>query len=165
MKALLNPRVWLAIAIAATLAFTHFFVYRAGKATVRTEFDAYKLAQSEQRILADRAQRTEETRRQAAVDQEVKNAQPAIAAEARDAAALPDSRLQQPAIRYIRRACPNPTPAAPGAPAGDPIMVFADVLGRIEQRSEDLARLAGERGTAGALCERYADGLQPTDRQ
>ena len=72
---------------------------------------------------------------------------------------MPDSRLQQPAIRYIRRACPNPSAAAAGAPAGDPLMVFADVLGRIEQRSEDLAHLAGERGVAGTLCERSYNAL------
>ena len=109
--------------------------------------------------LAERGQRTEEQRRTAAVAQEVTNAQPIIQAEARDAAALPDSRLQQPAIRYIRRACPNPPAAAASAPASDPLMVFADVFGRLEQRSEDLARLAGERGAAGTLCERYADTL------
>lgn len=120
-----------------------------------------KAVDAESQRLAERAQRTEEQRRTAAVAKEVQDAQPAIQAEARDAAALPDSRLQQPATQYIRRACANPAPAAASAPASDPIMVFADVLGRIEQRSEDLARLAGERGTAGALCERSYDSLTP----
>lgn len=120
-----------------------------------------RAADAETRLLADRAQRTEEQRRTAAVAKEVTNAQPIIQAEARDAAALPDSRLQQPAIRYIKRACPNPPAATAGAPASDPLMVFADVFGRIEQRSEDLARLAGERGTAGTLCERSYDALTP----
>lgn len=152
---------WKMLAAAAVFAVYTAFVWRAGGASVRANFEAYKTQQTEQRLLADRAQRNEEQRRQAGVDQEVKNAQPAIAAEARDAAALPDSRLQQPAIRYIHRACPNPPTAAAGAPARDPLMVFADVLGRLEQRSEDLARLAGERGTAGALCERIYDRLQP----
>jgi hypothetical protein len=118
-----------------------------------------RAADAESRLLADRAQRTEEQRRAAAVAKEVQDAQPIIQAEARDAAALPDSRVQQPAIRYIQRACPNPPAAAAGPPAADPLMVFADVFGRLEQRSEDLARLAGERGVAGNTCERVYDSL------
>lgn len=47
MTALLNPRVWLAVILAAFLAFTHFSAYRSGRAAVRTEFDAYKLSQQE----------------------------------------------------------------------------------------------------------------------
>lgn len=43
MTALLNPRVWIAIALAGVLAFSHFFVYRAGKAQVRTAWDEQKL--------------------------------------------------------------------------------------------------------------------------
>lgn len=114
---------------------------------------------AESQRLAERAQRTEEQRRAAAVTKEVEDAQPVFRAEARDSAALPDSRLQQPAIRYIQRACPNPPAAAAGPAAPDPLVVFADVFGRLEQRSEDLARLAGERGAAGALCERSYDAL------
>lgn len=40
MGILLNPRLWIAVAIVAVLSFTHTFVYRAGKATVRHEWDA-----------------------------------------------------------------------------------------------------------------------------
>lgn len=158
MAALLNPRMWIAAAVAVALALAGFFLYRAGRASLRGEFDAYKLAQQEARILADKAQRTEE-QRAAAVTKEVEDAQPVFRAEARDAAALPDSRLQQPAIRYVQRACPNPAPATAGPGSPDPLVVFADVFGRLEQRSEDLARLAGERGSAGALCERSYDAL------
>lgn len=157
----LNPRLWAAVALAAALVAAGWFLYGAGQDDRQKDFDAFKLDQQEARILADRAQRAEETRRQTAIDKEVTNAQPIFQAEARDAAAVPDSRVREPAIRYIRRACPNPPAAAPSAPASDPLLVFADVLGRIEQRSEDLARIAGERGAAGALCERYADQLQP----
>lgn len=156
---------WKLVAIGIALAISHAFAWRAGGAGAREELADYKTQQTEQRLLADRAQRTEEQRRQAGVDQEVKNAQPVIAAESRDAAALPDSRLQQPAVRYIRRACPNPGSAPGGPPASDPLMVFADVFGRLEQRSEELARLAGERGAAGALCERIYDRLQPAEGQ
>jgi hypothetical protein len=45
MIALLNPRVWIALALAAFLTFTHFAAYRSGKATVRAEWDAEKVLQ------------------------------------------------------------------------------------------------------------------------
>ncbi len=45
MMALMSPRIWLALALAGFLTFTHFSAYRAGKAAVRADFDAYKLAQ------------------------------------------------------------------------------------------------------------------------
>lgn len=128
-------------------------------AELKQDASAKRAADAELAVLAERAQRAEEHRRAAAVNKEVANAQPIIQAEARDAAALPDSRLQQPAIRYIRQACRDTSPAAPSAPAADALVVFADVFGRLEQRSEDLARLAGERGTAGTICERSYDAL------
>jgi hypothetical protein len=40
MLALLNPRLWIAAALIAALSFSHFFVYRAGKANVRNEWQA-----------------------------------------------------------------------------------------------------------------------------
>lgn len=38
MGILLNPRLWIAAAIVAVLAFTHVFTYRAGKSVVRLEW-------------------------------------------------------------------------------------------------------------------------------
>jgi len=150
---------WKLVAMAALLALLGVQTMRI--AELKEDAAEKRAADAEVARIAERAQRTEEQRRTAAVNQEVTNAQPIIQAEARDAAALPYSRLQQPVIRYIRRACPNPPAAPTSPPASDPLVVFADVLGRIEQRSEDLARLAGERGTAGALCERSYDTLTP----
>ena len=45
MFALLNPRILIALAIAAALAFTHFSAYRSGKANVRAAWDAEKAQQ------------------------------------------------------------------------------------------------------------------------
>lgn len=42
MFALLSPRLWLALALAAALAVSHFMVFRAGKAVVRQEWDHEK---------------------------------------------------------------------------------------------------------------------------
>ncbi|MES1979537.1 MAG: hypothetical protein V4451_15960 [Pseudomonadota bacterium] len=47
MTALLNWRVWAGLALALGLAFSHFTAYRSGKAAVRAEWTAEKLAQSE----------------------------------------------------------------------------------------------------------------------
>ena len=47
MTALLNPKVWLAVALAAALAFALHFTYKSGKATVRAAWDAERLEQSE----------------------------------------------------------------------------------------------------------------------
>lgn len=47
MTALLNWRVWAGLIFAIGLAVSHFTVYRSGKASVRAEWTAEKLAQSE----------------------------------------------------------------------------------------------------------------------
>ena len=60
MLALLSTKLWLALALAAALAFSHLFIYRAGKAVVRNE---YLQAQ----IVADAESRRIEQRRQSMV--------------------------------------------------------------------------------------------------
>lgn len=69
----LNRGIALVLGLAGTL------IYRARKAVVRHDFDAYKLVRQEARILVDKAQRSKEQRRTAAVTQEVTNAQVRIA--------------------------------------------------------------------------------------
>lgn len=76
MTWLLNWRVWAALVAAAGLAFSHFTAYRSGKAVVRAEWVADKLAESElrrnrEKVLAianqgvDRALQAEKKRRAA----------------------------------------------------------------------------------------------------
>lgn len=43
MTVLLNPRLWIAMILAAVLAFTHLFVYRAGKAVVNAAWQTEQL--------------------------------------------------------------------------------------------------------------------------
>ena len=50
-------------------------------------------------------------------------------------------------------------PAAGGAAAGDRSQVLADMLGRAVAEAVELARIADERGTAGAACERAYQSL------
>lgn len=60
MTALLNPKVWLALALAAILAFSGLFIYRAGKANVRSQWDAEKLAQQQAATDASEERRMKE---------------------------------------------------------------------------------------------------------
>ena len=67
MTALLNWRVWAAVALAVGLAFTHFTAYRSGKATVRAEWTAERLKQTEQLAAFNAESRRIEQRRQSLV--------------------------------------------------------------------------------------------------
>lgn len=72
MTALLSPKVWIAIALAAALAFSHFFVYRAGKAQVRTAWDEQKLVDAEAFRKAEAVSREREQALQAQANQTTK---------------------------------------------------------------------------------------------
>ena len=60
MMALLNWRVWAALALAIGLAISHAFIYRAGKASVRADWDKERLAQVQAAALASEARRMKE---------------------------------------------------------------------------------------------------------
>ena len=60
MMALLSPRVWLALALAAVLALTHNFAYRSGKANVRAAWAIEKQAHTEAVAAASEAARMKE---------------------------------------------------------------------------------------------------------
>lgn len=55
MSILLNPRVLIALALSAILAFAGFTLYRAGKASVQQKWDAATLAATEKARLDERA--------------------------------------------------------------------------------------------------------------
>lgn len=156
---------WKLLAIGMALSVSHAFAWRSGGAGAREDLAAYKLQQTEQRLLADRAQRVEETRRQAAVDQEVRDAQAQRDAARADAAAADAAagELRTARDRAVARARANTCPSATGAPepTGDPIGVLAFVQERIDARAGLLAGVADDRGDAGGLCERITDRLQP----
>lgn len=60
MMALMNWRVWAAIGLALVLAASHAFIYRAGKATVRSDWDKERLEQVQAAALASEARRMKE---------------------------------------------------------------------------------------------------------
>lgn len=60
---LLNPRVWIALALAGLLAFSHIAVYRSGRHAVQAKWDEAKVAQ--ERASQDQATRNRELQRAA----------------------------------------------------------------------------------------------------
>lgn len=74
MFALMSPKLWIAAALAAFLAFTHFAIYRSGKASVRAEWDAAKVIQQQALADAEKASRAKEQLLQKAKDEAEKAA-------------------------------------------------------------------------------------------
>ena len=160
---------WKLVAIGVVLAISHAFAWRQGGAPAREDLAEYKQAQAEARLLADRAQRAEETRRQANTDKEARHGQERIAAVEmeRDAARADGDRLRDAIRAATSGARPNPGSASggPGKPLADPIGVFAELLERADRRAESVSGYADRLRVAGETCERYGDGLQaPTGR-
>jgi hypothetical protein len=165
MAALLNPKVWAALAVALALGLAGAFLYRAGKAVKGAELDAYKLSQQEARILADRAQSLRTEARQAAVDKEARDGQQRIASLETDVAgARADGERMRSAYRAAAeraRELPGTSGTGPGEPGADPIGVFADLLGRADAREEVVRGYADRLRLAGAICERsWGAGLR-----
>lgn len=165
MAILLNPRVWLALVLAAFLAFTHFLAYRAGRAAVRAEFDAYKTAQAEQRLLADRAQRHEETRRQSAIDKEAADASARIATLETDLAgarsAADGLRLAAAGAADRVRKGAKASTSGPAQPGGDSLDLLVGVLTRHTGELVAVGEYADRLRIAGLACERSFDALMP----
>ena len=53
MLALLNPRMWLAIAVAALLAGSHFTAYRTGRALVAGDWAQERAIRAQEMVGAD----------------------------------------------------------------------------------------------------------------
>jgi hypothetical protein len=70
MWSLLSPRLWIALALAGLLAFSHITAYRKGRANVRTQWDAAKVTQ--ERASQEQAARNRELQRQAELKYVVK---------------------------------------------------------------------------------------------
>lgn len=106
------------------------------------------------------AARTEEQRRTAAQQEIAENAakeRDQAGADAAAAASAADGLRKQVAV--LVEHARHPATTAGSTPAGDPIGVLADVLGSIDDRAGELAKIADERGIAGQQCERDYDAL------
>lgn len=157
MFALMSPRLWLAVLLAAVLAFTHFTSYRAGRAAVRNQWDAQKL-------VAEQQARTEETRRQATIDKEASDAQARIAQLETDlAGARAGSDKLRAAVRSAVNAGKNPgaSLASKGKPDSDSLDLLAGVLSRMDDSARSVSEFADRLRIAGLACERsYDSGLR-----
>lgn len=122
-----------------------------------------RAADAETQLLVDRAQRTEEQRRAAAVALEASNAQARINS-LEDALRLAHSASDGvrdaaagAAIRARAQSCaPN---AGQGQPGADALDLLVDVLGRADRRAGELAEYADRLRIAGTACERSYDAL------
>lgn len=149
MIALLDPRLWLAILVLISMAYTggRWQQYRQDETErkadlveavqqVQAEYERQTKAQTE--IVNDATQKAEQAR---------------IAAHTANAASV---RLRQ---RIAALASTNPPATTSSAPAGDPIGVLADVLGRIDQRAGELAAYGDSARIAGQACELAYESL------
>lgn len=168
MTALLNWRVWLAIGMAAALAFAGFTTYRAGKAAgtaqVQNKWDKATLAQAQADIEAA-ATNAKETQRRLDRQKENQDAQDkelALARSAADRNGADAVRLREQNAATAKRwrdALGNSPAGSQCAAAGDAIGVLTDVLDRADRRASLLARYADAARIAGLKCERDYDAL------
>lgn len=109
MLALMSPRLWLAVVLAAVLGFTHFTVYRAGRAAVRIQWDSQKVADAEAARKAIEANRAIEEKRQ-------KQAQEAIdESKKREAVLRADAVGARGALERLRNAVRIASSPVPGS--------------------------------------------------
>lgn len=67
MMALMSPKAWMAIALSIALAFSYAFIYRAGKATVRADWNKANADQLATDLAAEQENRRMESLRTAKV--------------------------------------------------------------------------------------------------
>jgi hypothetical protein len=151
----LDPRVWLAIIVAAAfgLAGGYFKGHADG---VRTTAATAQKAQLD----AVAAARAEEQRRTAAQQEIANDANQQRTAALADAfAARAAAGSLQQRVDQLVAAARHPAAAAGSPAAGDALDLLADVLGRSDETSGELAKIADDRGIAGQQCERDYDAL------
>ena len=141
----------------------HHSGYQSGADVKEQEWTAKWNKQAEQlakaKAKATMEAREEEQRRQASIDKVRDDAEKQIARAESDALAARDAAdgVLEQAKRLAARAgkCPsNPAATQSGAPAAEPSVVLADVLGRADARAGELARAYDRARTAGLACER-----------
>lgn len=142
MLALLTPRFWIGLALAALLAFTHAFVYRAGRAAVRAQWDADIAVRTTDALVAEHAARAKE-QDLIAKNQKVTND---YNAEKKRRAA--DAAVSAGRVRDLEAALADPagTSAAtePGN-YGDPrSAIIAQCAGTVAVLDDAVKRLAGQ---------------------
>lgn len=161
---------WMAGGVAA-LAIAAAGVQTVRLASERTDFAEARATWADTRAEAARihakaesVEREEENRRQQEKDNAILEAKSQLAGMAADlvradrtAASLRNAA--RAAAKRASEARGSATAGTGGTPAQDAAGVLADVLASIDERAGILAKIAGERGIAGATCERSYDSL------
>lgn len=160
-----TARFWLALLVVSLLAYGggRWQQSHADAAKYAAERTKAALSASVEQVKAVDRARTEEQRRTAA-QTEIANAaiQNAMAAQA-DARIADDARRELlarvTALVNASRSPGNSDAISGGTPAGDAASLLADVLGKIDQRAQELAEFADAAHISGQACERSYDAL------
>lgn len=139
--------------------------WAANLATVKQAHAEVLSALEHRQSQAQAQARSEEQRRQAAVEGIRTDAHDQIEQAKADAAAATAraNSLQQQAARVASRpSCPtgNSSPAVGSPPTNAPALLLADVLSRIDARAGELAAAADRARIAGETCERSYEALK-----
>ncbi|QEY62561.1 DUF2514 family protein [Metapseudomonas lalkuanensis] len=140
---------------------------QADAAGARGELADYRLEVSERDRRADAQARTEEQRRQKAVDEVGNEAEGKLEVARADAARSGDAlqRLQRRFDEAERRSrtCGNSVTAQLSQAAEGEARMRADLLGRVGEAARLYAAEADERGVAGRACERAYESIRNVD--
>lgn len=159
----------LMLAIGVCGWWLHHSGYQSGADAKELEWSSKWNKQAEQlataKAKATMEAREEEQRRQASIDKVRDDAEKQIARSESDALAARDAAdgVLEQAKRLAARAgkCASNTAATQsGAPATEPSVVLADVLGRADARAGELAAAYDRSRAAGLACERAYDALR-----
>lgn len=146
----------------------HHSGYQSGADAKELEWSSRWDKQAEQlataKAKATMEAREEEQRRQASIDKVRDDAEKQIARAESDALSASDAAdgVLEQAKRLAARAgkcSSNPAATQSGAPAAEPSVVLADVLGRADARAGELAAAYDRSRAAGLACERAYDAL------
>ena len=134
MLALLTPRFWIGLALVGLLTFTHGFVYRAGRAAVRAQWDADIAVRTTDALVAEQSARAKEQ------DLIAKNQKVSAAYAAEKKRRVADAVVAAGRLSDLESALTNITSADTSATgrADDPA-AGVRLSGQIEQNLRDLA--------------------------
>ncbi|WP_041490765.1 DUF2514 family protein [Burkholderia cepacia] len=157
----LDPRIWLAVLVAMFVGIV------AGYADGHRDADQSAKVADQEKQIEDLMAERDEFRRRLVAQQEIAT----DAAKQRDEA-LHARAAADGAADVLRKqvavlvADVRSAGASAGSPAtGDALDLLADVLGRSDETSGELAKIADDRGIAGKQCERDYDALTSIARK
>lgn len=158
MFALLNPRVWITLALCAVLAFSHFTAYRFGKGVVRAEWDKDIAKRTALALQAEQAARQREQELVAAKQvSEERYVEEVQKAESFAAGARSELGRLRNAIAARNRASTQSTAACPAADAG--ARSERDLLGTCAETLVGVAADADQLGAKVIGLQQYVSNV------